>query len=68
MREYANRPLNTIAKAIGDQEVKEIFMEAEQDLSEGVDQRAWKIFKEGTKEEQESFQQEVLSKWAGNGN
>jgi hypothetical protein len=58
-REYANRRLNTIAKAIGEEEVKRAFKQAEQEFAKGVGQRAWKIFMEGTKEEQESFQQEV---------
>jgi hypothetical protein len=58
-REYANRRLNTIAKSIGEEEVKRAFKQAEQEFSKGVDQRAWKIFMEGTKEEQESFQEEV---------
>jgi hypothetical protein len=58
-REYANRRLNTIAKAIGEQEVKKAFGQAEQAFAKGVDQPAWKIFMEGTKEERERFQQEV---------
>jgi hypothetical protein len=64
-REYANRRLNTIAKSIGEEEVKRAFKQAEQEFAKGVDQRAWKIFREGTKEEQESFQEEVQKKLAG---
>ena len=33
-------------------------------FGKSVDQRAWKIFMEGTKEEQERFQQEVQEKLA----
>src|SRR5580704_11744699 len=65
IREYANRRLNTIAKAIGEEEVKKAFKHAEPEFAKGVDQRAWKIFREGTKEEQESFQEEVQKKLAG---
>ena len=36
-----------------------------QEFAKGVDQRAWKIFMEGTKEEKESFQEKVQEKWAG---
>jgi hypothetical protein len=62
-REYANRRLNTIAKVIGEQEVKAV-RQAEQSFGQRVDQRAWKIFTEGTQEEQEHFQQEVQEKLA----
>jgi hypothetical protein len=65
IREYANRRLNTIAKAIGEEEVKKAFKHAEPEFAKGVDQRAWKVFMEGTKEEQESFQEEVQKKLAG---
>jgi hypothetical protein len=64
-REYANRRLNTIAKSIGEEEVQRAFKQAEQDFAKSVDQRAWKIFMEGTKEEQERFQQEVQQELAG---
>ena len=64
-REYANRRLNTIAKSIGEEEVKRAFKQVEQEFAKGVDQRAWKVFMEGTKEEQESFQEEVQKKLAG---
>jgi hypothetical protein len=64
-REYANRRLNTIAKSIGEEEVKKAFKQAEEAFAKGVDPQAWKIFMEGTKEEQERFQQEVQEKCAG---
>jgi hypothetical protein len=65
IREYAERRLNTIAKSIGEEEVRKAVTEAKVGFSTGVDERAWKIFTEGTKEEQESFQQEVQEKLAG---
>jgi hypothetical protein len=65
IREYACRRLDTIAKSIGEEEVKKVFAQAEQDFGKGVDQRAWKIFMEGTKEEQERFQDEVMENLAG---
>jgi hypothetical protein len=65
-REYANRRLNTIAKSIGEEEVKKVFKQAEEAFAKGVDPQAWKIFVEGTKkEEQETFQEEVQKKLAG---
>lgn len=64
-REYANRRLNTIAKSIGEEAVKKAFKQAEETFAKGVDPQAWKIFMEGTKEEQESFQEEVQKKLAG---
>ena len=63
-REYANRRLNTIAKAIGDAEVTKAFRQVEDDFGKKVDARAWRIFKEGTQEERESFQREVQEKLA----
>jgi hypothetical protein len=57
--QFANRRLNAISKVIGEKEVREAFRQAEQAFGKGVDQRTWKIFMEGTKEEQERFQQEV---------
>lgn len=63
-RVYANRRLNTLANVIGDEEVTKAFRQAEDAFGKSVDQRAWKIFMEGTKEEQERFQQEVQEKLA----
>jgi hypothetical protein len=60
-REYANR--RTIATSIGEEEVKKAFKQAEREFAKGVDQRAWTVFIEGTKEEQEAFQQEVQEKF-----
>jgi hypothetical protein len=63
-REFANRRLNTMGKFIGNEEVRRVFRDAEQAFGKGVDQRAWKIFTEGTNEEQEQFQQEVQERLA----
>jgi hypothetical protein len=58
-RQFANRRLNTISKFIGKAEVKNAFKQAEQEFGNKVDQRAWKIFTEGNKEERERWRQEV---------
>jgi hypothetical protein len=58
--------LNTIAEAIGEKVVKEAFRQAEEDIGKKVDARAWKIFMEGTKEEQKRFQEEVQEELARN--
>jgi len=63
-REFANRRLNAIGKLIGKEEVTQAFRQAEQAFGKGVDQWAWKIFTEGSKEEQERFQQEVQERLA----
>jgi len=58
-REFANRRLNTISKLIGQQEVTTAVEQATETFAKRVDARAWKVFWEGTKEEQEEFQQYV---------
>jgi hypothetical protein len=58
-REFANRRLNTISKLIGQQEVSAAVEQATETFAKRVDARAWKVFWEGTKEEQEEFQQFV---------
>lgn len=63
-RAFANRRLYTISKFIGEEEVTKAFRQAEQAFGKRVNQRAWKIFMEGTKEEQEQFQQEVQKEMA----
>jgi hypothetical protein len=63
-REFADRRLNTISKFIGTLEVRVAFREAEQAFAKGIDPRTWKIFTEGTKEEQERFQREVQQELA----
>jgi hypothetical protein len=67
-REFANRRLNAISRVIGREEVTKTFREAEQAFSKGVDQKAWKIFMEGTKEEQERLQEEIQERIAGHSN
>jgi hypothetical protein len=67
-REFANRRLNAISRVIGREEVTKTFREAEQAFAKGVDQKAWKIFMEGTKEEQERFPEEVQERIAGHSN
>jgi|ERR1700733_4123504 len=64
-REYANRRLNTIAKSLGEEEVKGAFKQAEEAFGKTVDRRAWRVFMEGTKEEQEAFQAEVAREMSG---
>jgi hypothetical protein len=58
-REFANRRLNTISKLIGQQEVTTAVEQARETFAKRVDARTWKVFWEGTKEEQEEFQQYV---------
>ena len=65
--EFANRRLNTSRKFIGDEEAAKAFMQAEQAFGQRVDQRAWKIFMEGTTEEQEAFRWEILASDAQDG-
>jgi hypothetical protein len=63
-REFANRPLNTISKLIGEEEVTKAFRQTEQAIAKEVGPEAWRIFTKGTKEEQERFQQEVQERLA----
>lgn len=56
---FANRRLDTITKLIGKEDVRKAFKQAEQAFSQSVDQRAWRIFIDGTPEEREQFQREV---------
>lgn len=58
-REFANRRLNTISELIGQQEVTTAVEQATETFARRVDARAWKVFWEGTKGEQEEFQQFV---------
>jgi hypothetical protein len=64
-REFANRRLKTISKLIGQQEVTTAVEQARETFAKRVDARAWKVFWEGTKEEQEEFQQYVQEQLAG---
>ncbi len=64
LREYAERRLNTIAKSIGEEEVKRAFKQAEQEFAKGVDQLAWKAFR-GTAEERDAFQAEIAREMSG---
>jgi len=59
---FAHRRLDTISQLIGEEEVTKACKQAEQVFGQGVDQQAWKIFKEGTQEEKELYQQKV---WEG---
>jgi len=61
---FANRRLATISKVLGEEEVTKAVMQAKEDFAKTVDQRAWKVFTTGTKEEQEHFQDEVQEKLA----
>jgi hypothetical protein len=57
---FARRRINRIATVLGEGEVRKAVEEAEQEFSKTIDPRAWSIFKNGTPEEQEAFQDEVL--------
>lgn len=57
---FAGRRINRIATVLGEEEVQKAIEEAEQEFSKTVDSRVWAIFKNGTPEEREAFQDEVL--------
>jgi hypothetical protein len=57
---FARRRICRIATVLGEEEVRKAIEEAEQKYSKTIDPRAWGIFKDGTPEEQEAFQEEVL--------
>jgi len=57
---FASRRINRIATLLGEVEVQKAIQEAEEKFSKTTDPRAWEIFKNGTPEEQEAFQDEVL--------
>jgi hypothetical protein len=57
--EFARRRLSRIADFVGDEEVRNVFEEAEQNFAARIDQRAWRIFKTGTDEEREHYQEEL---------
>jgi hypothetical protein len=61
-REFAHRRLDRITNLIGEEEATTAWKQAEQAYSQRVDQRAWKIFMEGTQEQQEAFQREVCER------
>lgn len=63
-REFATRRLDTICELIGEEEVTKTIRLAEEAFGQGVGQRAWRIFTEGTEEEQEQFRQRVQEKLA----
>lgn len=61
---FARRRLDRIADLIGTQEVSNAFNEAEQAFARTVERRAWRIFKSGSPEERERFQEEVQERMA----
>ena len=62
--QYSQPRLNTISELIGGEKVAEACRQAEQAFSRRVDERAWRIFTEGTQEEREQFQKEMDEKMA----
>ena len=64
-REFANRRLSKIASFVGAEEVRKAFSEAEETYARNVGERPWRIFKEGTAEEQQRYQEEVQERLAG---
>lgn len=54
--------IRRIATLLGEEEVRKAIQEAEEEFSKTTDPRAWAIFKNGTPEEQEAFQDEILRK------
>jgi hypothetical protein len=61
-RQFANRRLNRIAELIGHDDTTEALEDAKKDYSLRVDQRAWRIFVAGSREEQEALQSEVQAR------
>lgn len=61
---FARRRICRIATVLGAEEVRKAVEEAEREFSKTVDPRAWTIFKNGTPEEQEAFQDEVLQSFS----
>jgi hypothetical protein len=57
---FARRRISRIATVLGEGEVQKAVEEAEQEFGKKADPRAWAIFKDGTPEEQDAFQDEVL--------
>jgi hypothetical protein len=57
--EFARRRICRIAAILGEEEVRKAILEAEQEYRKTIDPRAWSIFKDGTPEEQDAFQEEV---------
>jgi len=57
---FARRRICRIATVLGEEEVQKAVEEAEKEFSKTIDPRAWAIFKNGTPEEREAFQDEVL--------
>lgn len=57
---FARRRISRIATILGEEEVRKAIEEAGQEYSKKTDPRAWSIFKDGTPEEQDAFQEEVL--------
>lgn len=64
---FASRRISRIATLLGEDEVQKAIQEAEEEFSKRTDPRAWAIFKNGTPEEQEAFQDEVLRKFCEGG-
>jgi hypothetical protein len=63
---FAGRRITRIATILGEEEVGKAVEEAESEFSKKVDPRAWAIFKNGTPEEQDAFQDEVLRSFSEN--
>jgi hypothetical protein len=57
---FAGRRICRIATVLGEEEVRKAVEEAEDEFSKTIDPRAWALFKDGTPEEQEAFQDEAL--------
>jgi hypothetical protein len=60
-RAFAGRRINRIATVLGEEAVEKAINEAEEEYSKPVSPRAWSIFKNGTEEEWQAFQDEVQS-------
>ena len=58
--EFAGRRISRVATVLGEEDVRKVIEEAEHEFSKAIDPRAWDIYKNGTPEERDAFQDEVL--------
>jgi hypothetical protein len=62
---FASRRVARIAEALGEEEVAKAVNEAYDEFGKGIDPRKWRIFREGTPEEQQALQEEFARAVSG---
>jgi hypothetical protein len=65
LRPFASRRIARIAAALGEDEVAKAVNEAYEDFGTGIDPRTWRIFRDGTPEEQQALQGEIVREFRG---